>query len=203
MTSALASSICAVLSLMEAFAPWKPETAALLEERYLTALLPIPQAVGMRMIAEVDRRFDKRPSIKALLDWASGLEPAKPFDIADLDRKPSNHLQLVGPVGEKSYGSIEETREEMRRFFAAKASKNPAAPKDLSGDWGLIYEFTSGRKDVMTPKWSEAEAKRKADAWNAKPSSQGHCTCRVYHRNERREDSLSGAMGAALEGVIA
>lgn len=92
----LAGDICTVLSLMHGFPPWQGETGEALDERYMIALLPLPDDLGQRIRAEVDRTFEDRPGVKALLDWAASLAPRKTFDIRDLD-KPLDRPALDGP----------------------------------------------------------------------------------------------------------
>lgn len=133
MTPITASGICAVLSLMEAYSPWNERTAALLEERYMSALLPVPQAVGLRIVAEVDRHFDRRPSVKVLIEWAGTLTPAPAF----ASPAHSGASKAVGPCPP-------HIKAQMRDFFARKA-------REERGGAAGMTRFGAGVSAALAP----------------------------------------------------
>ena len=205
MNDTLAGGICVVLSTMPGYPTWSDA----LMERFMTALEPVPDDVGAVIVAEVDRHFAERPTVKGLLEWAWTLSPRRAFSVEDFAPAPRRGLdppgapRLPGPDGRNpAYcGPPPHVRELMARLRAKSEGRGPAPAPDVSGEWGLVYEYPQGQggeRQRMPAQWSEAEARRRARAWNA---AHAHCRAVVYRREAA--GNISREMSAALSEVTA
>lgn len=168
---------------------------------YAGLLMRMPDALGLKVRDGVLLRFDERPSVKNLADWALSLGPAPTFDIRQLDNKYSDgpaeppahrsggmstpaaatltvarNAAVTGkaPIPESARAIFRQLQERSK----ADAHRGHAGPA-VTGDWGLEYTFSDGRTERCPAIHSQEEARRRQEDVCRKYS---HFQCRVYQK---------------------
>lgn len=140
------------LSLMDGYPAWNDT----MSENYFADLNDIPPSVMDKMTADLLKRYDKRPSVKQLREWAMTIEP--PRFMAD-------YLDHHTPRLEGPHASKEEARAIMTMLRAR--TKTLAAPGATC--YGLQFRNKETNHVQRTrPTYSERQAVRLADERNEK-----------------------------------
>ena len=192
------TAILTILSTMKGYPPMpalRPdETMDPLRMTYLGLLSRIPDALARTIRNDILLRFDERPSVKNLAEWARSLGPQKPFDIRQLDagayreggpcRPGTPALAALTGEGKSGDGktpvptSAKAVIEALRQKEQAQHRGNSAALP--TGDYGLEYFYPDGKTERFPARHSEAEAQARRAEVCFKYS---HFTCRVYRKS--------------------
>jgi hypothetical protein len=127
---------------------------------YISVLAPMPDALGDSIRREVLLRFDERPSVKDLVDWARSLGPMKTFAPSYLrmvdtaaPRTAGNGLkQIEAPANGEAAFPVSACPPAEAKAIMARIKARMQSDKGIGGegshDFGLQFEILPGFKDA-------------------------------------------------------
>ena len=204
MNTVLISKILTQLSTMQGFPalpmPKSPdEQLAPVAASYAAVLSRFPDSTLRAMFEGVLLRYDERPSVKALAEWAAEIAQARPALPAYFAPETP---RLTGPAPASCGGSaLAVITDAARQSKASGGSPIPddakaifrqlrereksgagsagavIVPRAEAGDWGIEHIRQDGTRDRLPARWSEAAARTKAAEQAAKYP---HLTVRVW-----------------------
>ena len=197
--SALISKVLTQLSTMQSYpalqVPKDSEDLGPVAASYAAVLSRFPDATLQAMYEGVLLRYDERPSVKALNEWAAEIAQSRPALPAYLT---SDAPRLTGPAPASCGGSALAIITDAARQSKAAGAAIPEdakaifrqlrdrekqgagcviVPRAEAGDWGIEHIRQDGTRDKLPARWSEAAARAKAAEQAAKYP---HFTVRVW-----------------------
>ena len=178
MNSKVFGQLSSQLSTMGGFPGWSDTMA----DNYFLGLCDIPDDLAARLVPLVQRKFDDRPSVKQLREWAAEVQTASspgqlPAYLAPkaaltgptLTNPAASVMGLLTEAGRETKrqgGTIPPAAKEALRWLRQQAAKDGPAPvvgQADRGNWGLEYVKQSGDVERYPARYSEAAARAKCD----------------------------------------
>ena len=178
MNSKVFGQLSSQLSTMGGFPGWSDTMA----DNYFLGLCDIPDDLAARLVPLVQRKFDDRPSVKQLREWAAEVQTAS--SPGQLPGYLTPKAMLTGPAmtnpaasvmgllteagreTKRQGGTIPPAAKEALRWLRLQAAKDGPAPvvgQADRGNWGLEYVKQSGDVERYPARYSEAAARAKCD----------------------------------------
>lgn len=178
MNSKVFGQLSSQLSTMGGFPGWSDTMA----DNYFLGLCDLPDALAARLVPLIQRKFDERPSVKALREWAAEVQTASsPGQLPDyltpkalltgpaLVNPTASVMGLLTEAGRETRrtgGAIPDKAKETLRWLREQSAKDGLAPvvgQADRGDWGLEYVKQTGEVERYPARYSEAAARAKCD----------------------------------------
>ena len=178
MNSKVFGQLSSQLSTMGGFPGWSDTMA----DNYFLGLCDLPDDLAARLVPLVQRKFDDRPSVKQLREWAAEVQTASspgqlPAYLAPkaaltgptLTNPAASVMGLLTEAGRETKrqgGTIPPAAKEALRWLRQQAAKDGVAPvvgQADRGNWGLEYVKQSGDVERYPARYSEAAARAKCD----------------------------------------
>ncbi len=194
------ATILTLLSTMKGFPAFpapKPESELTpVQAAYAGVLIRISDEDGKAIRNGLLFRYDERPSVKALADWARELSASRLPDVpayllpdirsAGIGRPGVAAVALLTTAARNAKadgGAIPAAAKEAIRLLRDqhKGATAVIVPVADAGDWGLEHKYKDGRLDRLPARYSEAAARQKAKEQAAKYP---HVTVRVYCKSD-------------------
>ena len=178
MNSKVFGQLSSQLSTMGGFPGWSDTMA----DNYFLGLCDIPDDLAARLVPIIQRKFDDRPSVKQLREWAAEVQTAS--SPGQLPAYLTPKAALTGPTmtnpaasvmgllieagreTKRQGGTIPPAAKEALRWLrqqAAKDGPSPVVGQADRGNWGLEYVKQSGDVERYPARYSEAAARAKCD----------------------------------------
>ena len=178
MNSKVFGQLSSQLSTMGGFPGWSDTMA----DNYFLGLCDIPDDLAARLVPLVQRKFDDRPSVKQLREWAAEVQTAS--SPGQLPAYLTPKAMLTGPAmtnpaasvmgllteagreTKRQGGTIPPAAKEALRWLRQQAAKDGPAPvigQADRGNWGLEHIQPDGTAVKLPARYSEAAARAKAD----------------------------------------
>ena len=178
MNSKVFGQLSSQLSTMGGFPGWSDTMA----DNYFLGLCDIPDELAARLVPLIQRKFDDRPSVKQLREWAAEVQTAS--SPGQLPAYLTPKAMLTGPAmtnpaasvmgllteagreTKRQGGTIPPAAKEALRWLRQQAAKDGPAPvigQADRGNWGLEYVKQSGDVERYPARYSEAAARAKCD----------------------------------------
>jgi len=174
MTTQLWGKLASRLSTMGGYPGWS-ETMA---DNYCADLLDLPDGVVSRMIPQVQKKFDDRPSVKQLREWARDLARSRTFDIRQIAGPPPaparrNAPRLEAPSGGVAAFAAQVLPPAAAREVIARLKAHGGETNDGPNEYGLQFEILpgfkgAGRVSRTHHSYTQGSAQNSAEDRNAK-----------------------------------
>jgi len=202
--SSLISQILTVLSTMKGYPSMPPlnlDDAGMDPVRagYAGLLMRMPDALGIKVRGGVLLRFDERPSVKNLADWAQSIGSVKTFNIEDLSAR-----QLTGPVGEDAPTgpppAVRAVFAELQKQILEESRGKGAGSAVYGLQFKILPGFAgAGQISRTYASFSRAAAEKSAEDRNRCWS---HQQTTVFHRSDPSPQRGREHMHGVLELVM-
>lgn len=223
MNQKLLSETLIVLSTMKGWPalvmPAEDEELGPVAMGYVSLLLRVPDDIGRKMRDGVLMRYNDRPDVKALGEWAASLAQSKPSAPEYLRLSAANadsdllggsgpddyrqgHPQRPGGAGlavlteaaretRKHGGAIPQAMKDATRWLREREQTGPAPTvcREDAGDWGVEYVNPDGTSEKPPARYTEAVARAKAAEVRRQYP---HLSVRVWCRGAAGTGMLAG-----------